>query len=31
MVHLTNNNTVGYMVLFSFLTYFLGPVITRPF
>ena len=31
MVHLTNNNTVGHMILFSFLTYFLGPVITRPF
>ena len=31
MVHLTNNNTVVYMILFSFLTYFLGPVITRPF
>tara|TARA_Y100000591_G_scaffold279514_1_gene258078 strand:- start:3949 stop:4140 length:192 start_codon:yes stop_codon:yes gene_type:complete len=31
MVHLSNAKTIGAMVLYSFLTFFLGPVVTRPF
>lgn len=31
MVHLSSQESIGLMVLFSFLTYFLGPVITRNF
>ena len=31
MVHLTNKNTILIMCFYSFLTYFLGPLITRPF
>ena len=30
MVHLSNNTTIATMVFYSFLTFFLGPVITRP-
>ena len=31
MVHLSNTKTIGAMILYSFLTFFLGPVVTRPF
>ena len=31
MVHLSNNKTIGIMVFYSILTFFLGPVITRTF
>lgn len=31
MVHLSNVKTIGAMLLYSFLTFFLGPVVTRPF
>ena len=31
MVHLSSQESIGLMVIFSFLTYFLGPVITRNF
>ena len=30
MVHLSNPTTFGIMVFYSFLTFFLGPIITRP-
>ena len=31
MVHLSNNTMLGIMVFYSILTFFVGPVITRPF
>ena len=31
MVHLSNSKTIGTMLFYSFLTFFLGPVVTRPF
>ena len=31
MVHLSNTSTIATMTLYSFLTFFLGPLITRPF
>lgn len=31
MVHLSNNSRIGAMIFYSFLTYFLGPLVTRPF
>lgn len=31
MSHLSSNMRIGTMVLYSFLTFFLGPLITRPF
>lgn len=31
MVHLTNTKTIGLMVFFSIITYFLGPMVTRQF
>ena len=31
MVHLTNKITTFSMIMFSVITYFIGPLITRPF
>lgn len=31
MSHLSNNTMVGIMIFYSFLTFFLGPLITRNF
>ena len=31
MVHLSNSKTIGIMVFYSLLTFFLGPLATRPF
>jgi hypothetical protein len=31
MVHLSNQMTVGIMILYSILTFFVGPLLTRPF
>ena len=31
MSHLSSNMRIGAMVLYSFLTFFLGPLVTRPF
>ena len=31
MVHLSNSYTIGIMIFYSLLTFFLGPLITRPF
>jgi hypothetical protein len=31
MVHLSSPTMIGIMVFYSFLTFFLGPLITRPF
>lgn len=31
MVHLSNNMTIGIMVFYSVLTFFVGPLVTRPF
>lgn len=31
MVHLSSPTMIGIMVFYSFLTFFLGPMITRPF
>lgn len=31
MVHLSNYKSIGIMVFYSILTYFLGPLMTRPF
>ena len=31
MVHLSSKTTISTMVFYSFLTFFLGPLITRPF
>ena len=31
MVHLSNLTTMAIMAFYSFLTFFLGPLITRPF
>ena len=31
MVHLSNQMTIGIMIFYSILTFFVGPLITRPF
>ena len=31
MVHLSNPTSIGIMIFYSFLTFFLGPLVTRPF
>lgn len=31
MVHLSNNKRIGLMFFFSLITYFVGPLVTRPF
>ena len=31
MVHLTNMKTIGALIFYSIITYFIGPLITRPF
>tara|TARA_B100001094_G_C17773708_1_gene596291 strand:+ start:350 stop:541 length:192 start_codon:yes stop_codon:yes gene_type:complete len=31
MVHLSNKKVIGVMCFYSLLTYFIGPLITRPF
>ena len=31
MVHLTNPKTIMIMIFYSLLTFFIGPLITRPF
>ena len=31
MVHLSNQKTIGLMICFSIITYFIGPLLTRPF
>ena len=31
MVHLSSPMSIGVMVFYSFLTFFLGPLVTRPF
>lgn len=31
MVHLSNSYTIGIMIFYSLLTFFIGPLITRPF
>ena len=31
MVHLSNIKTIGAMIFYSLLTYFIGPLVTRPF
>ena len=31
MVHLSSPTMIGIMVFYSFLTFFIGPLITRPF
>ena len=31
MVHLTNMKTIAALVFYSIITYFIGPLITRPF
>tara|TARA_B100000035_G_C20643938_1_gene397895 strand:- start:294 stop:488 length:195 start_codon:yes stop_codon:yes gene_type:complete len=31
MVHLSNTTTIGIMVFYSILTFFVGPYLTRPF
>ena len=31
MVHLSNPMSIGAMVFYSLLTFFLGPLVTRPF
>ena len=31
MVHLSNQMTVGIMIFYSILTFFVGPLVTRPF
>ena len=31
MVHLSNQMTIGIMILYSILTFFVGPLVTRPF
>ena len=31
MVHLSNDQSIGAMVFFSVITYFVGPIVTRPF
>lgn len=31
MVHLSNPTMIGIMLFYSFLTFFLGPLLTRPF
>ena len=31
MVHLSNPMSIGAMVFYSILTFFLGPLVTRPF
>ena len=31
MVHLSNQITIGIMIFYSILTFFIGPLVTRPF
>ena len=31
MVHLSNWKTIGAMIFYSLLTFFIGPLVTRPF
>ena len=31
MVHLSNSKSIGAMIFYSLLTFFLGPLVTRPF
>ena len=31
MVHLSSSKTIGAMIFYSLLTFFIGPVLTRPF
>ena len=31
MTHLSNSKTIGAMIFYSILTFFIGPLITRPF
>ena len=31
MVHLSNQMTIGIMIFYSILTFFVGPLVTRPF
>jgi len=31
MIHLSNQITIGIMIFYSILTFFVGPLITRPF
>jgi hypothetical protein len=31
MVHLSNGMTIGAMIFYSLLTFFIGPILTRPF
>ena len=31
MIHLSNKMTIGIMIFYSILTFFIGPLITRPF
>ena len=31
MTHLSNNQSIGAMVFYSLLTFFIGPLVTRPF
>ena len=31
MVHLSNKYSIGIMVFYSLLTFFIGPLVTRPF
>lgn len=31
MVHLSSSYTIGIMIFYSLLTFFIGPLITRPF
>ena len=31
MTHLSNYKSIGAMIFYSFLTFFLGPLLTRPF
>ena len=31
MVHLSNSKVIGAMIFYSILTFFVGPLVTRPF
>ena len=31
MVHLSSSKTIGAMIFYSLLTFFIGPVLTRPY
>tara|TARA_B100000575_G_C23114828_1_gene644342 strand:- start:1734 stop:1928 length:195 start_codon:yes stop_codon:yes gene_type:complete len=31
MVHLSNSTVIGIMIFYSLLTFFIGPLVTRPF